>query len=278
MHCSFVPDRILLTDKQAMRDARNSDRELKETMVVSFDLENVITLPKTGTSNFFHKHKLNLYNLMAHASITGQGYCAIWPETLSGRGGIASALVRILTAVIADHPDVRHIVTWSDNCVPQNRNSNVAFAVAHFLQTNSQIKSIEMKYSVPGHSCIQEIDAIHSHIEHAMRVSEFYSPVSFICVLMNAKRHLPYRVLQMKRDDFREYHVPAKILDYQKIPFSKVVHLKFTQVWHKVQYKSSWLDSDLKAINIRRLAASTRKTCCASEECGTFPSVKTAIS
>ena len=42
-----------LTDKQAMRDARNSNRELKETTVVSFDLENVITLPKARTNNFF---------------------------------------------------------------------------------------------------------------------------------------------------------------------------------------------------------------------------------
>jgi len=107
----------------------------------------------------------------------------------------------------------------------------------------------------------------------ALRVSEFYSLVSFIRVLMNAKRQLPCCVLQMKWDDFREYHILAKTWT---ILFSKVVHLKFTQVWHTVQYKPSWLDSDLKAINIHRLAASTRKTCRASEECGTFPSVKTA--
>jgi len=104
---------IHLREKTAMREARNSDRQLNDALIVSFDLENVITLPKAGTSNFFYKRKLNLYNLTAHASLSGRGYCAIWPETLSGRDGsdIASALIRILGAVVTDHPHVSHIIT-----------------------------------------------------------------------------------------------------------------------------------------------------------------------
>ena len=53
---------IHLREKTAMRQARNTDRQLNDTMIVSFDLENVITLPKAGTSNFFYKRKLNLYS------------------------------------------------------------------------------------------------------------------------------------------------------------------------------------------------------------------------
>ena len=64
-----------IAQKDAMREERKADKQSKK-MVVCFDLENVITLPKAGTSNFFYKRKLNLYNLTAHAS-SGQGYCAI---------------------------------------------------------------------------------------------------------------------------------------------------------------------------------------------------------
>ena len=50
--------------KQAMRDERKQDRELKEknVAVVSFDLQNVITCPRAEVSCFFYKRKLNVYN------------------------------------------------------------------------------------------------------------------------------------------------------------------------------------------------------------------------
>lgn len=54
---------------------------------------------------------------------------------MSGRGAnyIASAVMKILEQVVHDHPDATEIVTWSDSCVPQNRNSIIAFAMADFL-------------------------------------------------------------------------------------------------------------------------------------------------
>jgi len=99
---------------------------------------------------------------------------------------------------------------------------------------------------------------MHSRTEHAMRVSEFYSPVSFIRVLMNARRNQPFWVLQIKRDDFKEYHIPAKSFDYQKIPFSKVVHLKFSWVSHEVQYRSSWHAGVLTTVNVRKFTTTWR--------------------
>ena len=38
------------------------------------------------------------------------------------------------------------------------------------------LRSVTMTYSVVGHSCIQNVDNMHSNIEKAMRVSEFFSP------------------------------------------------------------------------------------------------------
>ena len=63
----------------------------------------------------------------------------------------------------------------------------------------------------------------------------------------------------MKEADFKDYQMPAKYLEYNKVPFAKVVHLKFTQVWSVVQYRLSWEEDVLKTVNVWKLAASTRK-------------------
>jgi len=252
-----------IAEKTCMRQERNDDRQNKSRFVVCFDLENVISLPKAGTSNFFYKRKLNLYNLTAHVSATGQAYCAVWPETLSGRSGtdIASAVVKVLHAVVHDNQDITDIITWSDSCVPQNRNSIMAFAMTDFLQSHPRIQTIEMKYSVPGHSCIQEVDAVHSCIEQAMRVAEFYSPISFIRVLLHAKRNQPFRVLQMKQDDFKEFQVPAKQFQYQLVPFTKVISMKFHQERpHRVQYRISWKEPALTSVDIHKPSAVAKKS------------------
>lgn len=75
---------------------------------------------------------------------------------MSGRGAndIASAVMKIVKHVVHDHPDATEIVTWSDSCVPQNRNSVIAFAMVDFLTRHPQIKKITMKYSTLGHSIV----------------------------------------------------------------------------------------------------------------------------
>ena len=168
-----------IAEKSFMRNDRNVDRKDKDKFVVCFDLENGITLPKAEISSFFYKRKLTLYNLTAHTS-TKRGYCAIWTELVSGRAGndIASAAMKLLESILPDEPNLQELTTWSDSCDPQNRNSIMSYAMAEFLSRQTTLDVI-MKYAVPGHSCIQEVENMHSIIEKSMRVAEFYSPVSF---------------------------------------------------------------------------------------------------
>jgi len=88
--------------------------------------------------------------------------------------------LRCLVAILADNPNIKNIVTWSDSCVPQNRNSIISTAMIHFLIKNTQINSITMKYSVAGHSCIQEVDNAHSQIEKSLMHIEVWSPIGLI--------------------------------------------------------------------------------------------------
>lgn len=79
------------------------------------------------------------------------------------------------------------------------------FAVADFMSKNTRIEKITMKYSTPGHSAVQEVDNMHSNIEKAMARAEFFSPLSFVRVLLKANRNNPYTVIQMKREDFKDF-------------------------------------------------------------------------
>ena len=153
---------------------------------------------------------------------------------------IASAFISILKQIIKDNPDVVDLLCWSDSCVPQNRNSHISQAILEFLQKNQHINSITMKYSLPGHSCVQEVDNMHKQIEDAMQVAEFYSPISFLRLLLKVNRQAPYRVIQMVENNFKDYMNSSKLLQFNLVPYQKVFQLTFSQNLHCVEFKFSW--------------------------------------
>ncbi|KAF5282318.1 hypothetical protein FQR65_LT14372 [Abscondita terminalis] len=211
--------------KNQMRIERTKDREGK-VPTLCFDLENVITCPRTEVGNFFYFQKLNIYNLTAHLSTTKQIYCAIWTEAKQGRSGniLASAFRKILDQVLNEN-NITDLITWSDSCVSQNRNSFISFAVIDAMRHHPEVNSVTMKYSVPGHGAIQEVDNAHSNIERYMNKTEFYSPLSFIKNLKSVNTKKPYCILQMRDEDFIDYEACSKKLSFNKIPFSKVASL-----------------------------------------------------
>ena len=202
-----------------------------------------------------------MYNLTAYTS-SKQGYCSIWTELTAGRAGndIASAFIAILKNVVADHPNVTDIVCWSDSCVPQNRNSHISQAMLEFLSQSNIITSITMKYSISGHSCVQEVDNMHKQIEDAMRVAEFYSPISFLRVLLKVNRNQPYRVTQMQKEQFMDYQNSAKVLHFNVIPFSKVRQLQFSKAdLHQIGFKLSHGDKEFQIENIGKKSHNRKK-------------------
>lgn len=237
--------------KNDMRLERNSDRENK-VPVLSFDLENVITCPRSEVGDFFYMQKLNIYNLTGYYSLTKTVYCAIWTEEKQGRSGnvLASAFRKILDRVLEDN-NISDLVTWSDSCVSQNRNSFISFCIMDALKEHPEVKSITMKYSVPGHGAIQEVDNVHSNIERFMDKTEFYSPLSFIRNLKSVNKRQPYVILQMKNDDFKDYESCSKQLAFKKIPFSKVASLKFSQNVAEIEYKNSHSEEIFTKVSLR---------------------------
>lgn len=231
-----------MAEKTAMRAENDQDKKNK-VPVLCFDLENVITCPRSYVGNHFYLPKLSMYNLTAHLSLTNTFYCVIWVETMQGRTGncLASAFRKIVDKVLEDN-NIEHLVTWSDSCVPQNRNSFISFCVLDILRQNPNLQTLTMKYSVPGHGAVQEVDNVHSQIERYMALKEFYSPLGFIKELKNLNKKKPFVIMQMKTDDFEEC---ASKMNYNRIPFTKVtsMRLKNTDI-NYVEYKLSHTEDD----------------------------------
>ena len=209
-------------------------------------------VPKTEFGSFFYKRKLTMYNLIAMTS-SKRGYCATWTEAISGRAGndIASAFISILKKISIAEPHVTNLICWSDSCVPQNRNSHISQAILEFLYQQEKISSIIMKYSIAGHSGVQEVDNMHKQIKDAMKVAEFYSPVSFLRLLLNVNRNIPYRVIQLNKVDFKDYQSSSKMRMFSRVPYTKVCQLKFDKEnLHVTEYKQSHSDENFTTVNI----------------------------
>ena len=71
-----------------------------------------------------------------------------------------------------------------------------------------------MKYSLAGHFCVQEVDKMHQENEVVIRVTEFYSPLSFLRILLKVNTNRFYRVLQMKSENFKEFQNSLKMLQF----------------------------------------------------------------
>lgn len=202
--------------------------------------------------------------MTAHVAKYKHVYCGIWTEVQSGRSGndIASAIFKLLCEILKNHTDITDLITWSDSCVPQNRNQMMSLAMLNILNLFPHLSSVTMKFSTPGHSCIQEVDNVHSHIEKVMAVSEFWSPVSFLRLLLRVNRKTPYNVVQLKNQHFKDFHKSSKHLPFDKIPFSQVCQIQFKQNSFTVGYKLAHHSDSFTFINLRNLQSRISLTTC----------------
>ena len=237
------------TSKKETDDERKKDRENTDAFVVCFDLENVFSLPRANVSTFFYKRKLSVFHMTAHCSIGKKSYGAIWHEALMGRSGndIASTVMKILDEIVNDYKDdvrIRHIILWSDSCVPQNRNSYFSSAIKCFMNDHPEVEIIEQKFCEPGHSNIQEVDNLHSRIEYVCRGNEIFSPVGLLKLL---KRVNSLKVIQIKSEHFKSFNDIAAKGNWGKVPFTQVKSIKYEHtlprdVKFKTSFTGQWVD------------------------------------
>nr|CAH7719260.1 unnamed protein product [Callosobruchus chinensis] len=184
----------LTAREEKLKDV-NACKEDETMALMCFDMQSVLTCPQMQISKAYYKKKFAVYNLTGYDVVKKRGYCALWHELLGGRKGIdiASALYVILEKLLAERPNVTAIILWSDSCVPQNKNSHMSAAILHFLKEHPSVKFITQKFQVPGHSCVQEVDAMHSVLDRYLNKLELHSPLAIFKAIINARTKKPYK-------------------------------------------------------------------------------------
>ncbi|KAL3273576.1 hypothetical protein HHI36_015010 [Cryptolaemus montrouzieri] len=176
-------------------EERNKDRitfkDDKTVGVVTFDLLNPLSLPKSNISKNFYKMRFCCYNLTAHLNINDKIYNTIW----------------------------------------HNKNAVILFALQCFLQSEEarNIEVIKQKFGEPGQGNIQEIDDAHSCIERFLRHMNIWSPLILIRLILKIPKSwkLSFEMIQMMPKDYLDYQSLSARYTYNAIPYTKVKHLVY---------------------------------------------------
>lgn len=180
-----------------IQDAPND----KDALVLTFDLQQALPLPKLSTGPAFYKRKCFCYNLSIHDCSSNTGYFYYWDETTASRGSddIASCILK--------HFDQQNIhcdklIVISDNCCGQNKNWAIV-ALWLKLLASGRVKSVQHVFPTVGHTMLPS-DRDFGRVEQYVRdhIQFVYSPEEWGEVLKNAQKSHPFHVYRMQRKDF----------------------------------------------------------------------------
>lgn len=222
-----------------------------------YDLQKVIALPCGGTSLFFYKRKLAVYNFTVFYMGKKTGFCYVWHEGIASRGPneIGSCVYNFLD----DHgSEIKHATFYSDNCGGQNRNKYIAMMYLKAV-TCTSIQSITHKFLEQGHTQ-NEGDSMHATIENSRGNHPIYSPQQFYLIARMAKKTgAPYVVKEMTEKDFLDWkelngsYAPNWTVN-EEGQSVKWTDIKIWQLRKEAPqnffYKTSYLHEEFQTINV----------------------------
>ena len=143
-------------------------------------------MPKMSTSQSYYNQKLYLNNLGVHQYPENRAVIYSWTENHGARGSseVSSVLIKFLEEYASN---VNHVVTYSDNCVGQNKNFLTVCALLSFItDPSNSIATIDMKFLTAGHSFLAS-DTDFAHIEKkASKYSNIYTPDEYQNLILSA--------------------------------------------------------------------------------------------
>ena len=234
--------------------SKNNNRKL----VITFDLQQALPLPKLTTGPAFYCRKIWMYNLGIHDCTAGKGHMFLWTENIAKRGSdeAASILLKYLSKIT----EVDDLIIFTDNCPGQNKNW-LLMALRLQLVKEKKFKSITHNFLISGHTHLPS-DRDFALIEkrHRKYAPQIYSPGEWHDIVSKANRKTPFEVTDMRQTDFLNF---APILanikrtthtnDGKRLDFANAVSYHFNAENTKVFYIKHDVDEDeYKQVNIAK--------------------------
>lgn len=208
--------------KAMKRDSVGSQSPASNTLVMAMDMQQVIFIPTLTHSQMFYSRQLSCYNLCVHLADNQKAYMCLWNESYAGRGGneVGSSILKVLK-MISGITLKKEASIWSDNCIGQNKNRMVLFALIYLVATGVY-DVIEHKYLVSGHS-FMSCDRDFALIEKRKKVVKCFEPKDIEKMIREACHKNPFEVVNMDQNDFKDLNkASADFLNTTKLKISCV--------------------------------------------------------
>nr|CAH7732524.1 unnamed protein product [Callosobruchus chinensis] len=203
--------------QKSLKDEIENAKQTKDTLVISFDLEQALPVPSLTVGPAFYLRKPGTYNLGINDCIDDTGYMYMWSENFARR---------------VVHTE-NSLYIHSDNCTGQNKNWSIVCLWQRLVKEN-----------------------IFESVEHRF-LYIFYIPDDWYQAVLKAKRKNPFKVIILQRQDilcFKDVRLQitkkAETDDKQKLDFSKICALKFVRDCPNVIFLKHLWNEEFKSANI----------------------------
>lgn len=221
--------------QKSLKDEIDNAKKSKDTLVLSFDLQQALPVPNLTVGPAFYLRKAWTYNLGIHDCIEDKGYMYMWPENLAKRG--SDEIASILYKHFKDNPShYKKLVVYSDNCAGQNKNWTCVCLWQQLVKENI-FQTVEHRFLVVGHTHLpsdRDFAVIEKYKRHYLK--QVYAPEDWYRAVEKAKRINPFKVIVIQQKDILTFKdlqrqiVKKNITDDKnKVNFSKICAIKFSQ-------------------------------------------------
>jgi hypothetical protein len=204
---------------------------------VTYDLQQVQSLPKVTVQEAYYSRQLSLYNFGLVDMNNNKNYSYTWLESQAARGSneIASAVRHFLDQYLpksSNFNTVQKVRFVSDGCGGQNKNNIIVGMVQSWLfQAPEHIQMAELIFPVRGHSFLP-CDRLFGRIEKELRTrdsildpTEYHEIFSHHCSSVNILDK-DWKVSDWKLEVGKHYKPLQNIQEVKRIVLTKSVNAK----------------------------------------------------